>query len=635
VNVMERILFRQKKRSWIEHQIAAIETAQRSDSKAATAAGVARLNGDNGQSWWSRLTGSGASRTAAAEHLFASAGGRGSTSAPYSSAPTLNLSTLRSELTSLGVEMRQLEDVRRALYLEVHELRVGLAALVSAKTYQGRFFNMLGYFFSLYCIYKITMSSINIVFQRVNQMDPVSRTIQLVLVFVFDLDAETRAFILQSASFLLVGVLVGTQVRGFLLQLLRFFHAWSSALTSHSMLLLLAEMMGMYFVSSVLLMRMSVPLQYRETLTRALGDIKFHFYHHWFDLLFVVAAFCTIFWFYLRRQLDSTDLDEDFRPRRRYGMHPAAPSIAARSWEDANADVAFQLRLSTHVAPLKELDQGGGGSCLYLCIMYYRGQTVAFWREQVSTWLLSHPDSAVAVSLVADLSDVPHFEPSWMLQNPLKLAANVGGKSRVETLEEYCACIRSGCWATLDCEVQVLANILQTPIEVWHREADHTAISTLLPQAEPSASDSSSGSALAGLKRGAEGAGAGESASKRPHGDESDGATVPFVAEIPLRLLSMLLPGDIGHFRVLVEASQNVQPDHLYGGEHFVGQKLRLSAVEALAAVVRTGVFQNELFRHLAHRATILSRKAARPNTTSQLEEKCAAICAHVCSHTL
>ena len=48
---------------------------------------------------------------------------------------------------------------------------------------------------------------------------------------------------MQSASFILVGVLVATQVRGFLLQLMRFFHAWSSVLTSHAVILMLAEMM--------------------------------------------------------------------------------------------------------------------------------------------------------------------------------------------------------------------------------------------------------------------------------------------------------------------------------------------------------------------------------------------------------
>lgn len=84
---------------------------------------------------------------------------------------------------------------------------------------------------------------------------------------------------MQSASFILVGVLVASQIRGFLLQMMRLFHSWSGALTSQSMILLLAEMMGMYFVSSVLLMRMSVPLQYRTIITRVLGDIKFHFYH--------------------------------------------------------------------------------------------------------------------------------------------------------------------------------------------------------------------------------------------------------------------------------------------------------------------------------------------------------------------
>ncbi len=37
------------------------------------------------------------------------------------------------------------------------------------------------------------------------------------------------------------GVLVATQVRGFLIQMLKLFHAWSSTLTSNTVILLLAE----------------------------------------------------------------------------------------------------------------------------------------------------------------------------------------------------------------------------------------------------------------------------------------------------------------------------------------------------------------------------------------------------------
>ena len=45
--------------------------------------------------------------------------------------------------------------------------------------FQGKYFNFLGYFFSLYCIWKIFISTVNIIFDRVGKMDPISKVLAL------------------------------------------------------------------------------------------------------------------------------------------------------------------------------------------------------------------------------------------------------------------------------------------------------------------------------------------------------------------------------------------------------------------------------------------------------------------------
>lgn len=60
------------------------------------------------------------------------------------------------------------------------------------------------------------------------------------------------------ASLGLVGILVFTQTRGFLLTLVKIFRAWSSIVSNNSVVLWLAHLMGMYFVSSFVLMRMNL-----------------------------------------------------------------------------------------------------------------------------------------------------------------------------------------------------------------------------------------------------------------------------------------------------------------------------------------------------------------------------------------
>eukprot|EP00096_Caligus_rogercresseyi_P000823 TRINITY_DN11360_c0_g1_i1.p1 TRINITY_DN11360_c0_g1~~TRINITY_DN11360_c0_g1_i1.p1 ORF type:complete len:137 (+),score=21.72 TRINITY_DN11360_c0_g1_i1:1489-1899(+) len=96
------------------------------------------------------------------------------------------------------------------------------------------------------------------------------------------------------ASFILVGAIVVTSTRGLLLTMSKFFIWISSPKSSNFIVLFLSQIMGMYFVSMVLLMRMNMPVQYRSIITEVLGELQFNFYHRWFDVMFLVSAVVTI-----------------------------------------------------------------------------------------------------------------------------------------------------------------------------------------------------------------------------------------------------------------------------------------------------------------------------------------------------
>uniref|UniRef100_A0A7N6AS70 G protein-coupled receptor 89B n=1 Tax=Anabas testudineus TaxID=64144 RepID=A0A7N6AS70_ANATE len=170
-------------------------------------------------------------------------------------------------LSLIQQEVDALEELSRQLFLETVDLQATKERIEYSKTFQGKYFNFLGYFFSIYCVWKIFMATINIVFDRVGKTDPVTRGIEITVNYL------------------------GIQFD--------FFYAISSSKSSNVIVLVLAQIMGMYFVSSVLLMRMSMPLEYRSIVTEVLGELQFNFYHRWFDVIFLVSALSSILFLYL------------------------------------------------------------------------------------------------------------------------------------------------------------------------------------------------------------------------------------------------------------------------------------------------------------------------------------------------
>ncbi|KAJ2354988.1 hypothetical protein H4S01_006997, partial [Coemansia sp. RSA 2610] len=198
-------------------------------------------------------------------------------------------------------EIESLERLTQELFGDVEAMCVEHDRYEASKTLAGRSRNVLGCFFALFCVSKIAMTLCGILFNRVGHSDPVTSALTLAATHVspdFDM-----AFWSQQLSFAMVGIMVIGSVRGLLIQFTKLFNTPFSTMVSPSnIVLFLAQIMGMYFVSCMLMMRMSLPPKYRPMISEVLQTTGFYFYKRWFDLIFLVAVVASALLIFLSHQ---------------------------------------------------------------------------------------------------------------------------------------------------------------------------------------------------------------------------------------------------------------------------------------------------------------------------------------------
>eukprot|EP00752_Nemacystus_decipiens_P014264 g12685.t1 len=234
------------------------------------------------------------------------------------------LSSAEAEATA------SLEQIARELFLEISDCRRIQEQQRRARTLPGRVLVGFGAVMFIYCLLRLWKAGISVLwaspppylppssdgFDSSRQgggaslegvgddgvsggegvgEDPATRLVRFALSrhLVVDVDAEGWS---ELVSFVLIGVLVLLQTRGFLATLTTVSRASITSgfsIPAQVLSLLLSMLMGTYFTSSVILMRVNLPPRHRVAITAVLGGMRFSFYQRWFDTVFLISGCVT------------------------------------------------------------------------------------------------------------------------------------------------------------------------------------------------------------------------------------------------------------------------------------------------------------------------------------------------------
>ncbi|KAF8170773.1 G protein-coupled receptor 89 [Pholiota molesta] len=166
---------------------------------------------------------------------------------------------------SLTLEIQGLEALEFQMTRNLEALRERREAAVFASTFKGRIFNMMGRLFMAYCMIRIISSVYNVLFVSTRQLSSTTDLITDLLASLLsrlssaEVKTEELASFARQLSLMLVGIIILSSIRLVLRGVTRALHVTSRNLAASLMLLVLAQIMTIYMLSTIVQMRSSFP----------------------------------------------------------------------------------------------------------------------------------------------------------------------------------------------------------------------------------------------------------------------------------------------------------------------------------------------------------------------------------------
>ncbi|KAF9497388.1 hypothetical protein BDN71DRAFT_1444856 [Pleurotus eryngii] len=202
-------------------------------------------------------------------------------------------------------ELKGLEALEHQMSLDLNALRQRRQTAIFSATLKGRLYNLGGRLFSIYCIIRVISSIVNIVSsrstsQQTSYPDLITQFLAYLLSHISsEVNLADVARMSRQISLVLVGVIILSSIRLVLRGVTRALHVSNRSLGASLMLLVLAQLMGIYMLSTIVQLRSTFPPPPTDSDTSEEAQNlfslipKYEVFGSLFDWSFVIAAAAT------------------------------------------------------------------------------------------------------------------------------------------------------------------------------------------------------------------------------------------------------------------------------------------------------------------------------------------------------